>query len=202
MLEQVWQDPRAVHVMRRVLIVVCALGASAFAPSRVLRSPRRPRTLRHSATVPAVGAGEATELVGLLTADDGRGRALSPAERARVFELIGALEAARPWRGLDAGADAERELEGAWRLLFQGAPGARVSATNPADWAAYASGDGPSPLQNLVTTDAASVAEVSQIVDLDVTEALDYIWWSKQQETRGKEFLVGVDPQSYIRGSL
>lgn len=30
---------------------------------------------------------------------------------------------------------------------------------------------------------------------------LDYIWWSEQESLGGKEFLVGLDPQSYIRGS-
>ena len=28
---------------------------------------------------------------------------------------------------------------------------------------------------------------------------LDYIWWAEQEELVGKEFLVGLDPQSVIR---
>ena len=36
-------------------------------------------------------------------------------------------------------------------------------------------------------------------VDLNVSEGLSYIWWSEQEDSLGKEFLVGLDPASVIR---
>jgi hypothetical protein len=44
---------------------------------------------------------------------------------------------------------------------------------------------------------------LSAEVDLNTDESLAYIWWSDQEATQGtgKEFLVGVNPQSYIRGT-
>ena len=39
------------------------------------------------------------------------------------------------------------------------------------------------------------------IVGLDVAEGVDYIWWSSQTSLPGKEYLVGVDPQAFIRAS-
>jgi len=40
---------------------------------------------------------------------------------------------------------------------------------------------------------------LSQTVSLDVNDTLTYMWWNEQYETQGKEFLVGMNPQSYIR---
>lgn len=43
---------------------------------------------------------------------------------------------------------------------------------------------------------------LTQTVDLNTSEGLSYIWWSQQEEYAGKkEFLVGLDPKSYIRAS-
>ena len=42
---------------------------------------------------------------------------------------------------------------------------------------------------------------LSQTVDLNTTEMMSYIWWSGQEDivTKGKEFLVGLDPSAVIR---
>lgn len=42
---------------------------------------------------------------------------------------------------------------------------------------------------------------LSTAVDLNVSEALSYIWWSGQLESsqQGKEFFVGLDPSAMIR---
>jgi regulator of protease activity HflC (stomatin/prohibitin superfamily) len=58
-----------------------------------------------------------------------------------------------------------------------------------------------------VTTEQTVQAEMnaygnlSQVVGLNTTSLLSYIWWSSQTESdsTGKEFLVGLDPQSIIR---
>jgi len=43
---------------------------------------------------------------------------------------------------------------------------------------------------------------LSSTVELNVSEGLSYIWWSQQEELSGrKEYLVGLDPKSYIRAS-
>ena len=43
---------------------------------------------------------------------------------------------------------------------------------------------------------------LSSTVDLNVSEGLSYIWWSQQEELSGmKEYLVGLDPKSYIRSA-
>lgn len=41
---------------------------------------------------------------------------------------------------------------------------------------------------------------LSQAVDLNVSEGLSYIWWSQQEETAGaKEYLVGLEPAQMVR---
>ena len=40
---------------------------------------------------------------------------------------------------------------------------------------------------------------LSQTVNLNESDLLDYMWWSEQLISKGKEYLVGLDPQSVIR---
>lgn len=105
-------------------------------------------------------ANELLELLNETTQGKRRGGALSPEQRAHVFKLIEKLEA------VGESGDAER-LGGTWRLLFQGKDGPVVSATSLESWQEYLAGNGPSPLQNLVTTDSASVGAVYQTLEFD-----------------------------------
>lgn len=57
-------------------------------------------------------------------------------------------------------------------------------------------------VEQSVTAEMNAYGNFTNIVELDTAEGLDYIWWSKQAELHGKEFLVGVNPQSYIRGTV
>ncbi|CAE8742791.1 unnamed protein product, partial [Polarella glacialis] len=121
---------------------------------------------------PALGEGPeaARELLSLLDAEasvTGRGSGLSAAERRRVFELAEELQALESAARRPGGCGSqEAPLAGTWRLLFQGAEGPEVSASSPDSWKSYFAGEGPSPLQNLVTTDTSSVGSVFQSLEL------------------------------------
>ena len=52
-----------------------------------------------------------------------------------------------------------------------------------------------------VTAEMHAYGNVSAMCGLNMTDTLDYIWWSEQEAASGKEYLVGLDPQSYIRGA-
>jgi regulator of protease activity HflC (stomatin/prohibitin superfamily) len=42
---------------------------------------------------------------------------------------------------------------------------------------------------------------LSQTVNLNESDILDYMWWEEQISNKGKEYLVGLDPKSYIRST-
>jgi len=54
-------------------------------------------------------------------------------------------------------------------------------------------------IEQSVEAEMYAYGNLSQQVDLNVSEGLSYIWWSEQLETTGKEFLVGLDPSAVIR---
>ena len=112
-----------------------------------------------SATAPA----EETELLALLEGST-RGKGLSAADKEEVFRLAASLEQ----HGSAAGAPDTNEsplLPGRWRVLFQGKPGADVEFLSAESWKNYLSGDGPSPIQNLVSG-SGSVNRLYQVVEL------------------------------------
>ena len=56
-------------------------------------------------------------------------------------------------------------------------------------------------VEQTVAAEMNAYGNFTTIVGLDVAEGVDYIWWSSQTSLPGKEYLVGVDPQAFIRAS-
>lgn len=57
-------------------------------------------------------------------------------------------------------------------------------------------------IEQSVLAEMYAYGNLSQTVDLNVSEGLSYIWWSQQQEVGlGKEYLVGLNPGSVIRSA-
>ena len=56
-------------------------------------------------------------------------------------------------------------------------------------------------VEQTVAAEMNAYGNFTEIVGLDVAEGVDYIWWSSQTSLPGKEYLVGVDPQAFIRAS-
>ena len=99
----------------------------------------------------------------LASGDTGRGAELSSTQKEEIFTLASQLEATG---GGEGGEDTNESplLPGRWRVLFQGKPGAEVSAFSLESWQKYLSGDGPSPIQNLVSG-SSSVSRLYQVVE-------------------------------------
>lgn len=57
--------------------------------------------------------------------------------------------------------------------------------------------------EQMVGAEMTAYGNVSEIVGLNNSELLSYMWWASQTEDEylGKEYLVGLDPQSMIRTS-
>ena len=111
-------------------------------------------------------ADEAALLSLLASGDTGRGRNLSPADIAEVHRLAEALEAQHSADGA-ASEDTNDSplLPGRWRVLYQGKPGPTTEFFSVDSWKRYISGDGPSPVQNLVAG-SSTVSRLYQILAL------------------------------------
>lgn len=156
--------------IRFVLLAVVGLpAAEAF---RAIVAARRTST-RHASVLASEGAAVASDsativqdrLLSLLTGSEGRGAGLNAAEAAEVHRLATALEATQGSGSEDT--NDSPVLPGRWRVLYQGKPGGEtVSAFSFESWQKYLSGDGPSPIQNLVSG-SSGVSRLYQIVQLD-----------------------------------
>ena len=73
---------------------------------------------------------------------------------------------------LESGAAADQDtndsplLPGRWRVLYQGKPGTTTSFFSVESWRSYLSGDGPSPIQNLVSG-SSTVSRLYQVVEIE-----------------------------------
>lgn len=54
-------------------------------------------------------------------------------------------------------------------------------------------------IEQEVEAEMFAYGNLSQHVELNVSEGLSYIWWSSQLGTRGKDYFVGLDPSAVIR---
>lgn len=110
----------------------------------------------------------ASQLLELLKSEDlGRGGKVTPSQRKVIFELVKSLtENPSEQKSASRSSYETKLLTGSWRLIFQGIDGPEVSATSLQSWQDYFSGNGPSPLQNLVTSQSSNVGNVFQILDL------------------------------------
>ena len=141
----------------RHLTLMLPLATALQLGGRGWTAPR----VRAVASAPAAEA----ELLALLEASGqaDRGKALSAEELASVHRL--AVE-------LEGGAEAEQDtndsplLPGRWRVLYQGKPGTTTSFFSVESWRSYLSGDGPSPIQNLVSG-SSTVSRLYQVVEIE-----------------------------------
>ena len=137
----------------RCLVIVAVVGSTSAL--RATAALRRSRT--------AVASAAESELLELLSSGDGgRGKDLSTSDDAKVHSLATALEAS------PASDDTNLSplLPGRWRVLYQGKPGGeKTEFFSLESWQNYLSGDGPSPIQNLVSG-SGSVSRLYQIVEL------------------------------------
>ena len=122
--------------------VLSALAATASCYQLAAAPPRR----AFRTTTPTASE---ESLLSLLSASgsEGRGASLSAGDVSQVHSLATALEDAK-----QTDTNESPLLPGRWRVLYQGKPGGEtVSAFSLESWQKYLSGDGPSPIQNLVS---------------------------------------------------
>ena len=139
---------------------------AAAAPSLTLNSA----STRRCAPPRCTAASDESALLDLLASDSNRGKALGAEQVAEVHRLAASLEAAFDTPGPDGGmpdTNYDPLLPGRWRVLYQGKPNTDTPFFSLESWQAYLSGDGPSPIQNLVSG-SGSVGRLYQIVELDV----------------------------------
>ena len=150
--------------MLRALVLSCALAACAglSVPRLSAHAPRRALPPLATASTDAAAAALESELLALASGAS-RGVALSDGERARLDSVASELEGLASSR---PPSSASPLLPGRWRVLFQGKGGERTSFTDISSWRKYLSGDGPSPVQNLVS-DSSSVGRLYQILELE-----------------------------------
>ena len=146
-----------------VLLPVVVRGFHAPACSAAAAARSAPLTPRYAAASASASASDAEHrLLELLSGSEGRGKALTPAQSSEVHRLATQLE-----EGFDA-ADTNDSplLPGRWRVLYQGKPGGETTDfCSVESWKKYLSGDGPSPIQNLVSG-SGSISRLYQIVQL------------------------------------
>ena len=138
----------------------------AAVPSLTLNSA----STRRCAPPRCTAASDESALLDLLASDSNRGKALGAEQVAEVHRLAASLEAAFDTPGPDGGmpdTNYDPLLAGRWRVLYQGKPNTDTPFFSLESWQAYLSGDGPSPIQNLVSG-SGSVGRLYQIVELEL----------------------------------
>ena len=141
------------------------LLAALLDPGLALRLSHAASRVRtpHACAVTATGDSEQALLKLLTNTGTARGAELTPEQKAEVFRLAALLEGSA--NEVDTDTNDSPLLPGRWRVLFQGKPGADVSAFDIESWKAYLGGDGPSPIQNLVSGSSA-VSRLYQVLEL------------------------------------
>ena len=148
--------------MRRIFAWLLLVGVIGNAHGLALLAAQS-RRLRASGIQLCTQAEDA--LLNLLSSESGRGAKLNAASLAEVHRLAAALESG-------SASDAEDTndtplLPGRWRVLYQGKPGGEtVSFFSLDSWQRYLAGDGPSPVQNLVSG-SSGVQRLYQVVQLE-----------------------------------
>lgn len=131
-------------------------------------SARGPSCISASATATSTVSEDAEALLKLLSApgETARGAKLTVTDTADVHRLATSLESA--FLNTDPADTNESPLiPGRWRVLYQGKPGGEKTEFFSIDsWKKYISGDGPSPIQNLVSG-SSSVSRLYQVVQFD-----------------------------------
>jgi len=109
-------------------------------------------------------------LLQLLDGAGGRGKSLNAAQREQVDVLAQSLEQMTP----SSDTNDSPLLPGRWRVLYQGAPGTETRFFSATSWKRYLSGDGPSPIQNLVAGSGA-VDRLYQVLEPDrINNVVDF----------------------------
>jgi hypothetical protein len=152
-----------------LLLAVATSAGAALLPldkhSTLRARGAGPTTATAAVTHTEAAVAEEAALISLLSKSgtDGRGASLTAADAAEVHRLASRLEASVP-----PGSDTNDSplLPGRWRVLYQGKAGAEVSALSLDSWRKYLAGDGPSPIQNLVSG-SNGVSRLYQSLKLD-----------------------------------
>lgn len=171
-----WSGDNAVQRLSKTLATLIARVASpdgAFRPTSLPHGTRAlSRSLEDSSQrSPATRMDLEASLLSLLSSTDGRGAALTAADNAEVHRLATAIVAGEANKPLATVLDKEdtndsKLLPGRWRVLYQGIPGAeKTEFLSPESWRKYIAGEGPSPIQNLVSG-SGSVSRLYQITQL------------------------------------
>mmetsp|Transcript_54789 Transcript_54789/g.102732 ORF Transcript_54789/g.102732 Transcript_54789/m.102732 type:complete len:601 (+) Transcript_54789:74-1876(+) len=129
---------------------------------------RGPSCVSASATATSAVDEDAAALVKLLSATDetARGATLSVSDTADVHRLATSLESAF-LKSDPADTNESPLIPGRWRVLYQGKPGGeKTEFFSIESWRKYIAGDGPSPIQNLVSG-SSSVNRLYQVVQFD-----------------------------------
>ncbi len=140
--------------MALLLIACLAPRVHAIGVTRAMRGSSAPARARTHMT----SDGEAA-LLAMFDPSSRRGSALDVEARARIDDLAQELESSSDIETSDS-----ELLPGRWRVLYQGTRGVPVSPTSIDAWREYLGGDGPSPIQNLVSG-SSSVDRLYQIID-------------------------------------
>lgn len=153
----------------RVLVAIClAASAAGLVPHLGRPSLRR----WHPTSLAATSADEAALIAACTDATRGQGQSAS--QRGTIDRLALALE-----EGFDGDdTNTSPTLPGRWRVLYQGVPGtgAKDAAFFSVDsWKDYLFGDGPSPIQNLVSG-SSGVSRLYQIVQFDSGTEAGRVW--------------------------
>ena len=138
---------------------------AAAIPSLTLNSA----STRRCAPPRCTAASDESALLDLLASDSNRGKALGAEQVAEVHRLAASLEAAFDTPGPDGGmpdTNYDPLLPGRWRVLYQGKPNTDTPFFSLESWQAYLSGDGPSPIQNLVSG-SSTVSRLYQVVEIE-----------------------------------
>lgn len=124
------------------------------------KSPPRAAVVVASLTTATTLEAEAEQKLLSILSDAGRGSALTSSQLSEVHRLASELERAANQQGTNDSP----LLPGRWRVLYQGKPGGeKTEFFSIESWKKYLSGDGPSPIQNLVSG-SSSVSRLYQVV--------------------------------------
>jgi len=119
-----------------------------------------PRSGPRGRVQPRMSAEAEQKLVSILSSTEGRGTGLTPAEKADVHRLATELEASA---SATEDTNGSPLLPGRWRVLYQGKPDVDTEFFSVESWQKYIAGDGPSPIQNLVSG-SGQVSRLYQVV--------------------------------------
>lgn len=156
--------------MSRCFSVLLWLSLTVLSSAFQVAAARLSTKLGRCAVCMSAASKEA-ELLQVLSGTSGRGAKLSFADEASVHSLANELESDFVASSKSSDTNDSPLLPGRWRVLYQGKPGGeKTEFFSVESWKKYLSGDGPSPIQNLVSG-SSSVSRLYQVVQFEDANA-------------------------------